>query len=76
MSPTYADGDVYGYSWESTNMPHDLCARAGVTSSTESDALARLAACAWQANHRHLYVAARSEMKRRGLLKATEGGEL
>ena len=76
MSPTYAAGDVEGYSWTSTNMPHDLCARAGVTSSTESDAIARIAAGAWQANHRHLYVAARSEMQRRGLLKATEGGAL
>jgi hypothetical protein len=76
VSPTYANGDVCGYSWTATNMPHDLCARVGVTSSASSDALARLAAGAWQANHRHLYVAARSEMDRRGLLKATEGGAL
>lgn len=74
MSPTYADGDVCCYSWAATNMPPSLCARVGVTANTESDALARLAAGAWQANHRHLYVAARSEMDRRGLLKATEGG--
>ena len=72
MSPTYADGDVCGYSWTATNMPPSLCARVGVTASTGSDALARIAAGAWQANHRHLYVAARSEMDRRGLLKATE----
>jgi hypothetical protein len=69
MSPTYATGDVEGYAWTATNMPTSICERAGVTSSTASDALASLAAGAWQANNRHIYVAACSEMKRRGLLE-------
>jgi hypothetical protein len=71
MSPTYSNGDVDGYTWTATNMPPSLCERVGVTSRTANDALARLAAGAWQANHRHLYVAARSEMQRRGLLEAS-----
>jgi len=71
MSPTYSNGDIDGYTWTATNMPPSLCERVGVTSRTPSDALARLAAGAWQANHRHLYVAARSEMQRRGLLEAS-----
>ena len=71
MSPTYSIGDVDGYTWAATNMPLSLCERVGVTSLTADTALARLAADAWQANHRHLYVAARSEMQRRGLLEAT-----
>ena len=71
MSPTYSNGDVDGYTWTATNMPPSLCERVGVTPRTASDALARLAAGAWQANHRHLYVAARSEMQRRGLLEAS-----
>ena len=71
MSPTYSIGDVDGYTWTATNMPPSLCERVGVTPRTASDALARLAAGAWQANHRHLYVAARSEMQRRGLLEAS-----
>ena len=70
ISPTYSLGDVDGYSWAATNMPPSLCERVGVTSRTTSDALASLAAGAWQANHRHLYVATRSEMQRRGLLGA------
>ena len=70
MSPTYSIGDVKGYTWAATNMPPEVCERVGVTTATASDALAPLAASAWQANHRHLYVAARSEMQRRGLLGA------
>ena len=71
MSPTYSIGDVKGYTWTATNMPPSLCERVGITPLTANEALARLAAGAWQANHRHLYVAARSEMQRRGLLGAT-----
>ena len=71
VSPTYSIGDVDGYNWTASNMPPSLCERVGVTSRTSSAALARLAAGAWQANHRHLYVAARSEMQRSGLLGAT-----
>jgi hypothetical protein len=69
MSPTYYIGDVE-YTWAATNMPPELCERVGVTTATASDALAPLAASAWQENNRHLYVAARSEMRRRGLLEA------
>lgn len=72
MSPTYTTGDVEGYAWTATNMPPSICERVGVTSRTETEALASLAAGAWQANHRHLYVAARSEMQRRGLLGASQ----
>ena len=71
MSPTYSTGDVDGYTWTATNMPPSLCERVGITSRTASNAIARIAAGAWQANHRHLYVAARSEMQRRGLLETT-----
>jgi len=71
MSPTYSIGDINGYTWAATNMPPALCERVGVTSRTASDTLAPLAASAWQENNRHLYVAARSEMRRRGLLEAS-----
>ena len=62
---TDADGDVEGFSWASQDMSPELCARVGIASEMPMDILKAIMLDAWQANNRHFYVAARSELARR-----------